>query len=190
MKIKNATFFEGIMIAIISSFIGSIAYFALSTIFSDSIIIRLLISGFGLAYLLYLLSRSRERIGRISVILIWSVMVITLWFFWPPITLFILFHMIAIWLVRSLYFYSSLFSALADLSLHGLSIAAAFWAASHTGSLFLTIWCFFLTQALFVLIPTQLSSKSNKSIPINNDAQFQRAYQAADAAVRKLSTHS
>ncbi len=189
MKTKQATLFEGMMVALISSLIGSIGYFALSTIFSDSIIIRFLISGLGFAYLLYLLSRSRERIGRVTVILIWSMMVVTLWFFWPPITLFILFHMIAIWLVRSLYFYNSLFSALADFGLHSLSIAAAFWAASHTGSLFLSIWCFFLTQALFVLIPTRHSKPNTHTKTINNDAQFQRAYQAADAAVRKLSTH-
>lgn len=185
---KSSTLFEGIIVALISSFVGSVLYFSLSSIFSDSFLIRLLISGLSFGYILYLLSRSKERIGRITVIAVWSVSVMSLWFIWPPITLFILMHLVAIWLVRSLYFYSSLFSSLADLALNGFSVAAAFWAASHTGSLFLTIWCFFLTQALFVLIPTSISKEQNKTAtPFQNEDQFQHAYRAAEAAVRKLS---
>ncbi len=190
MKTKSVTFFEGVIVALISSFIGSVGYFVLSSMFSDSFIIRLLISGFSLGYILYLLSRSKERIGRLTVIVSWSVIAMATWFFWPSITLFVLIHLITIWLVRSMYFYSSLFASLADLGLNGLSVATAFWAASYTGSLFLTIWCFFLTQALFVAIPTSIKqSTSNRSTLDTSDVDFQRAYREAEAAVRKLSTH-
>ena len=51
---KTATFLEGITVALISSFIGSVAYFALSLLFADSVVIRLIISGLSLAYILYL----------------------------------------------------------------------------------------------------------------------------------------
>jgi hypothetical protein len=187
---KSSTLFEGIVVALIGSFIGSIIYYALSSLFSDSFLIRLLISGLSFGYILYLLNRSKERIGRITVIAVWSVSVISLWFIWPPITLFILMHVIAIWLVRSLYFYSNLFSSLADLALNGLSIAIAFWAAGHTGSLFLTIWCFFLTQALFVLLPTSIKkSTPDSAMSFKNEDEFQKSYRAAEAAVRKLSTN-
>jgi hypothetical protein len=185
---KSSTLFEGIIVALISSFVGSVIYFALSSVFSDSFLIRLLISGLSFSYILYLLSRSKEHIGRVTVASIWSLGIISLWFIWPPITLFVLMHIVAIWLVRSLYFYSSLLSSLADLALNGFSVAAAFWAASHTGSLFLTIWCFFLTQALFVLIPTRIRKKaSTTATSLQNEDKFQHAYRAAEAAVRKLS---
>ena len=185
---KSSTLFEGIFVALISSFVGSVFYFSLSSVFSDSFLIRLLISGLSFGYILYLLSRTNERIGRISVMAIWSVSVITLWFIWPTITVFVLMHLIAIWLVRSLYFYSSLFSSLADLALNGFSVVVALWAASHTGSLFLTIWCFFLTQALFVLLPTSIK-KSTPPTPFKNEDEFQHALRAAETAVHKLSTN-
>ena len=187
---KKATFVEGIFVALISSFIGSVAYFTLSLLFADSIIIRLIISGLSLAYILYLLTRSNEHIGRITVIVLWSIITTTTWFFWPPAIAFIVIHLGAIWLVRSLYFYSSIFSSLADLCLNVLSIAIALWTASHTGSLFLTLWCFFLTQALFVMIPTSIKpSTNNNSSNLNSEDDFQRAYRVAQSAVRKLSTN-
>ncbi len=186
---KTATFPEGIFVALVFSFLSSIVFFSLSSLFSTSIVIHLLISGLTFSYILYLLSRSKERVGRIMVITLWFISIISLWFVWPPITLFILGHLITIWLVRSLYFYSSLISSLTDLALNGFSIGFAFLVASHTNSLFLTLWCFFLSQALFVMIPKNIKkSASNKSISFDNDDNFQRSYRAAETAVRQLST--
>jgi len=188
---KKTTLFEGILVALISSLIGSVAYFALSSIFSDTFLIRLLITGLGFAYSLYLLSRSKERIGRVIITVAWTVIVILLWFFWPPITIFFLIHLLMIWLLRCLYYYSSLFASLADFALNGISVATAFWAASHSGSLFLTLWCFFLTQALFVFIPSNLKhSRRNKSSALDNETDFQNAYRTAEAAIAKLSNQT
>ena len=186
---KTTTIFDGDLVALISSFIGSAAYYILSSLFADNIVMRVLISGLSTAYILYLLSRSNERIGRITVIVAWSVITIVAWILWPPAPLFILINLASIWLIRSLYFYSSLFSSLADLGLNVFSIAAAFWAASHTGSLFLTLWCFFLTQALFVLIPSSMKPTATKASTVNQKADFQHAYRAAESAVQKLSNN-
>jgi len=186
---KTTTFFDGVIVALVSSFVGSAAYYVLSSVFADNLVIRLLISGLTLAYVIYLLNRSNEKVGRITVITAWSVITIITWVVWPPAPLFILINLGAIWLIRSLYFYSSLFSSFADLVLTAISIAIAFWAASHTGSLFLSLWCFFLTQALFVLIPSSMKSTQNNTASTNTDTNFQHAYQAAETAVQKLSTH-
>ena len=40
-----------------------------------------------------------------------------------------------------------------ELGLMGLSTFVALWVWLSTGSLFLSLWCFFLMQALFVFIP-------------------------------------
>ena len=191
---KQPSISEGIVVALIASFLGSVAYLSLASIFSNSFTVRLLISGFTLFYILYLLSRTKEKIGRFSIIVIWAMVSSVMWLMWPAITLFIVVNLGMVWLVRSLYFYSSLFSSLADLLLNLLSIATAVWAFSYSGSLFLTIWCFFLIQALFVLIPKKISKKQSledqsKSDQRNNHNNFQQAYREAEAAVRKLSTH-
>jgi len=185
---KTATFAEGIFFALITSLVSSVLLFSLSSLFSSSVLIHLIISGITLGYILYLLSRSKERIGRVIVVTTWFIGITCLWFAWPPITLFILGHVISIWLIRSLYFYSSLISSLMDLTLNSFSVAIAFAVASHTNSLFLTLWCFFLSQALFVMIPKSISkSTTNTSKHFNNQDDFQQSFRAAEAAVRQLS---
>lgn len=193
---KAPSFIEGIVIAVIASIVGSIGYFVLSAIFPFSIVIKLLASGFSFAYILYLLSRSQERIGRISSVVVWSIITIGLWLSGAVFSIFILSQILMIWLLRSLYFYSSLLSSGADLFLSGFSLAAGIWAFFNTGSAFLSIWTLFLVQALFVFIPSRMGAKGNKtnSTTLDNNhfdlktVNFQRAYRNAEAAVRKLSS--
>ncbi len=66
-----------------------------------------------------------------------------------------------LWLIRSLYFYDSVLSALVDLGLTGVALVTAIWAWLASNNLFLAFWCFFLVQALFVLIPRQWSKTLN-----------------------------
>ena len=111
------------------------------------------------------------------------------WFASPPLLLYLLIHLGAIWLTRSLYFYSGVLPALADLALTGLGLAAATWAVTRTGSVFLGTWCFFLTQALFVSIPDTMRRKPGASGFGHTRAdRFQHAHRMAEAAVRKLSS--
>jgi hypothetical protein len=128
-------------------------------------------------------------VGRVTVVAGWILVTGVTWFIAPPLLLFVLVQLGLIWLIRSLYFYSSVLSALADLGLNGLSLAAAVWAAGQTGSVLLSLWCFFLVQALFVAIPTRLS-RGNREKPggPEKEDRFQRAHRAAETAVRKLSS--
>ena len=185
---KTASFNEGLVIALISSLIGTVIYYLLSAFVADSYIFRLLISVGSFAYVLYLLSRSQTPIGRVSAMGVWALISVAMWLYWPPAAVFILVHISIIWIIRSLYFYTSLISAMADLGLNLLSIAAAYWAAMQTGSLFLSIWCFFLTQALFVAIPKNLFA-TNKHKPVCAD-HFRQSHRAAQAAIAKLSIRS
>lgn len=188
---KTVTFWQGVVVALLGSVIGSIGFFALSTLFSEDCAIRLLISGLAIAYSLYLLSRSSVRIGRITVMSAMFILLILLWLFYIPLSLFLVLHVLAVWLIRSLYRYAGIFSSLADLGLNALSIASAFWALHHTGSLFLTVWCFFLVQALYVFIPKGIKSKNLGDAGIAySESDFKRSYQTAEAAVRKLSSYN
>lgn len=186
---KRPTFFEGVAVALAASAIGAVLFPVLGSVFSATSVLRLLIAGMGLAYVLYLLGRSRERVGRIIAVLLWVLAASVTWFMHPPLMPYVLVHLGLIWLVRSLYFYSSMISALADLGLNGLSVAAAIWAATQSGSLFLSVWCFFLVQALFVAIPTCVNPKPKERRPDqDSEDRFQHAHRAAEAAVRKLSS--
>ena len=118
---------------------------------------------------------------------LWLVLAVAIWLMEVTPVLYVLVHVGAIWLIRSLYFYSSIVPALMDLGLNGLSAATAFWAISHTGSSFLAIWCFFLVQALFVAIPPALTPGGKREPGKHLDTDnFERARRRAEAAVRQL----
>ncbi|WP_455234009.1 hypothetical protein [Thiogranum longum] len=186
---RPPSFLEGVALALAASIAGSILFTVLAPLFSGATVLRLLIAVIGFGYLIYLLRRSPERIGRISALAVWVVAAGAVWLAQPPLVLYLIIHLGLIWVIRSLYFYGSVLSSLADLGLTGLSLAAAIWSATHTGSLFLSLWCFFLMQALFVAIPHDLRTRANgtRSAPDSED-RFQRAHRVAQAALRKLSS--
>lgn len=185
---KNMSFLHGALFALAASVLGSVLHTALAPLFGNDWTLRLLIALLGLAYTLFLLQRSGQRVGRLVTVSTWLLMATGLWLTQPPIALYLLAHLAALWLIRSLYFHAGALSALADMALHGIALASGFWAASHTHSLFLSLWCFFLVQALFVALPTRLGSRARQTQNVT-DAPFARAHRAAEGAVRKLTTH-
>lgn len=184
---KQPDFLEGISVALAASIAGSLLYSAIDVVFPDIPVLRLLIAGISLGYVVYLLNRSPARVGRVTAAAVWLLVAAVLWFTHPPLQLYVCTHLGILWLIRSLYFYSSALSALADLGLNGLGMAAAIGAITRTGSLFLGIWCFFLVQALFVLIPRNINRKSGTAQDgQQHEDRFQHAYRVAQAALRKL----
>lgn len=186
---KRPGFFEGVSLAIAVSIIGSLLYAIFNSVMPGEAVFRLLIAGISLAYIVYLLSRSNEHSGRVTVIAIWMAAAILIWLFSPSSVIYIVLHLVLVWLVRSLYFYSSILSALLDMGLAGVGLLGAVWAVSWTSSLLLGLWCFFLMQALFVLIPSNFKDRSlNRTRGLHaGESQFDLAHRAAVAAVRKLS---
>jgi hypothetical protein len=186
---KRPTFFEGMLVALVMSLLGGILFTVLSPTFGAEGVLRGLTAGISLGYLVYLLKRSRETVGRVTVILGWALLAIILGLLEPTLPLYLLMHLLLIWLIRSLYFYAGLLPALLDLGLSALSLAAGLWAFLHTGSLFPAIWCLFLLQALFVAIPVSLHGKAagteQQSI---NAERFEQAHRSALSALRKLSS--
>jgi len=186
---KRPTFLEGVLVALAASLGAGVLGTALGTLFAGAGVLHLVTAVVGLSYVLYLLSRSPERVGRITTLVAWILAAGAAWGLGLPIGLYLLAHLGLIWLVRSLHFHSSLLAAVADLGLSGLGLAAALWAVLHTGSLLLGVWCFFLVQALFVVIPPRLSRRPFRPSPgaegDEGDERFRQAERAADAALRK-----
>ena len=184
---KRPTFFHGVIVAAVLGFFASAVVATLTPFVGLGAVIRVVIAALGLAYLMYLFSRSDERMGRIVTLSLWSALAAVTWWMAPPLALYLLIHVAAIWLVRSLYFYSGVLPALMDLGLSALSISATVWAISRSGSVFLATWCFFLVQALFVTIPPVLKrARLVKNNSASDNESFERARRNADQALRQL----
>lgn len=180
-------FFEGVAVALVLSIIGSAFAWVLTPVFGRSGVMYLLITGISFVYIVYLLARSRERVGRITTVALWIAVTGLAWLVGLPWLLLGLVQVGCIWLVRSLYYYSSVLTSIMDLGLTAFSVVVSFWAAAHSGSLFLGMWTFFLMQALFVAFPKQWRDRGGAR-QMTQDEAFQRAYRSAEAAVRKLTT--
>jgi hypothetical protein len=186
---KRPGFMEGVVLALAVSVIAAVLFTVLGPVFGSAAVLRLLIAASGLAYVIYLLRRSPERVGRVTTLAVWVLVALTLWWLEPSLLLYVAAHAGLIWLVRSLYFHTSVLSALADLGLNGLGIVAAVWATLQAGSLFLSLWCFFLVQALFVGIPRHIGRKHpDRSPDPDHEDRFQHAYRIAEGALRKLTS--
>jgi hypothetical protein len=185
---KRPTFFYGVVAALTIAVATGAAFSTLSPLMGSGTALRLIIPVMGLAYLICLFRRSAESTGRITTAALWFVVSAITWLTAPPIAVYVLIHAGLLWLVRSLYFYSSAFPALLDLGLSALSVSAAAWAMTRSGSLFLAIWCFFLVQAVFVAIPQRLGMPEHRDTD-GTDSAFEHARRRADAALRQLFLH-
>lgn len=178
-------FLEGVFIAIVMSILVSAAITVLSGFFGAGIVLRFVTMTVALAYLLYLLIRSQQRSGRVTTVAVWLVLSMVLWLSWPPIAVYVLIHIGLVWLIRCLYYYSSLFSAVLDLGVSALSVILAAWAGMYTNSVFVVLWCFFLTQALFAFIPASMyQGRQHESVSENE--RFETAFRNAEAALQKI----
>jgi hypothetical protein len=186
---RQLTFIEGAGMALLISIAGSVLFSGLASLFSGGFVFRLLVSVLALSYIVYLLVRGTERTGRISVLLFWSVLMCLNLLLVDSILLYLSLHIIAIWLIRSLYYYNSLFSSLTDLLLTVFSLVAAIVAWNMSHSLLLGLWCFFLLQALFIYIPVDFARRDrNESLNTSTGDTFEHAHQSAQLALHKIST--
>ncbi len=183
---RTPGFLHYALLGLLLSAAGGVLFTMLAPLLGTDNALRGVLALVALACLLYLLAVSRERAGRVLTPLLWLLGVALLWTMQPPLGLYALAHVGGLWLIRSLYHHPGPLAALLDLGLTGLAFAAALWATAQTGSLFLALWCFFLVQALFVLIPPAFPRATDPT-----DAQqdrFRQASRTAEAALRSLST--
>jgi hypothetical protein len=186
---RRPSFFHGVIVAGLLGFFASAVVATLTPFVGLGAVLRLVIPALSLAYLLYLFSRSGEATGRVTTLSVWGLLAVTTWWVAPPLPFYLLIHVAAVWLVRSLYFYSGVMPALMDLGLSTLSVSATIWAITRSGSVFLATWCFFLVQALFVTIPPAIKkTKTPQRNAVAENENFERARRQADQALRQLFT--
>ena len=184
---KTPGIFDGVIVAVVISLGAAAASLVLGGFISYATLFNLVLCAAALIYLVYLLKRSKAKVGRVIVIAAWAVTSLACWFFDVPLFAQVLAQASIIWLVRSLYFHGSIFAAALDGALVAAGLAASAWAMVNTGSLAGALWSFFLVQALFCWIP-DLSRKQPDDIYRNqhDPSSFQSAHRVALDAVRKL----
>jgi hypothetical protein len=176
----------GLGAAVVLSACGAALLAATTPLLGQAVALRAVIALLGLAYVLYAVGSSGERVGRLTTIVCWAALASATWLAGLGLGGYLLVHLGAVWLVRSLYYYSGVLPALVDLGLTALGAAFAAWAALRSDSAWLVLWCFFLVQAFHVLIPASLTRAGAEAHAAPSDA-FARAHRAAEAAVRRLS---
>lgn len=182
---KRATFINGAIVAFLFAAAGAIAFLALQPVFGAHLVLRVLIAGSAGGYVLYLLRCSDARAGRLAGPALWLAGASGIWALAPGLLGFTLAHIGMLWLVRSLYFHAGITAALLDLGICGVGFVAALAAATSSHSVFLSLWTFFLVQALFVAIPSVLQAESPNPAASANE-RFRRALTAAEAAARRV----
>jgi len=181
------TFIQGAVLALVFALAGAVAFTSLKLLFVSGALLKLLITAFAGVYILYLRAVSGEKTGRLAVPALWLACAIATWVFVPGVSLFLISHLGIVWLIRALYFHSSVLPALLDLGLCAIGALAAIATARHSHSIFLTIWSFFLVQALFVAIPSLIKTRHTE--PADQPEQrFKRALRTAEDAVRRMHT--
>lgn len=183
---KMPTLFDGVSAAALISLGAAAASLLLGGFIVYGLLFELLLYAGAFAYLLYLLKRSRARVGRIVVVTCWAATSLACWFFDVALLQQVLIQAGLIWLVRSLYFHDTIWSAALDFGLVSAGLASASWAFLNTGSLVAALWSFFLVQALFCWLPGQRAAQNDNAGSVTASS-FQSAHRVAIEALRKLS---
>ncbi|MBK8958236.1 MAG: hypothetical protein IPM80_07330 [Proteobacteria bacterium] len=177
---KRLTFIEAAITALALSVVGAVLAAVLTPLFGVTLVSRALCLLLALAYVLFLLARSRHHHGRVTLLAAWALAAVAITLLCPTLFSMVAAHLTLVWLTRALLMHTSVFTAMADLLLCGLSLAAGCWAFVETASVFAGLWSLGLVQAACSLLPL----KPRPVARHDADQAFTHAARAAEQALR------
>lgn len=180
-------FWPEIALGLALSLASTAVFSALRPLLGSQDALRLVLLGCTAAYTLWILRNAEVRSGRLVSAAAFAALAVAL-LAWNPMLWSWLAALVGfVWLLRSLYRHDSLLAALTDAGLCMLAIAAGVASLQHNHSLWLALWCFFLTQALHHLIPRGWGARpAPTSQPSAGASAFDQAYRASEAAFARL----
>ncbi len=183
---RTPGFVEAALVAAIGCLLAGVTFTALGYLLPTYDAIRLVIAMTGLGYMLWLAARAPSRSGRVFMVVTWCAGTLCTLVLDPPIMLHLATQLVFFWLLRVVCYHRGVLMACVDAAIGVAAMAAALWAASAIGSVFVIAWCVLLVQGLFTLLPARVRAPSGDTS--DADRRFQRAQRAAHAAVRRLSS--
>lgn len=161
----------------------------LRPLFGSADALRLILLGTAAAYSMWLLHAAQARVGRMVAALGLGALSLGLLLWNPGIWTWIVGLLGYLWLLRCLYRHDSLLAAAVDGGLVLLALAVALASLEHTRSLWLTLWCYFLTQSLHHAIPSGWGARPAPGERASADnTSFDQAYRASEAAFSRLAS--
>jgi hypothetical protein len=177
-------------IGLLLSVAGAVILASLGPILGNGLVVRGLILGLAAVYLVLMLQAFRARVGRMLALLGWCAASALLLVFDPALWVWLGVQVMVIWLIRCLYRYDRLGAALADAIISSFALAAAIATARHSGSLFLSLWCYFLVQANVAFIAPRRPLPGSDERADAGDDDFAQAQRHAEIALRRLATRT
>lgn len=181
---SRSHFWPGVAFAAAAAVGGSLLASGLVPLIGAVGATRLVITLLALGYLIFLLTRVETGVGRISTFALWAGVALAAWVWIDSFMLFLALHVSVLWLVRALYFHSSVLAALVDGVLFAFGLVCSLGTLLKTDSTMLGIWVFFLIQALFSSLPS-LRSGGAPSTPAAPE-RFTDAHKRAEIALATL----
>ena len=186
---SKPSFWRSVLLALALSIVGAVLHSVLAGIFGRGLSLRLVVLAVSAIYVLGLLHASPLRSGRVVAAIAWLVLAGLLLAFNPALVVWLILQTAFIWLLRGLQAYDSPIAAGIDALLCAFALSAAVATAIHSHSLLLTLWSYFLVQALHVFVPRRLQPHSPAPTVAGSDSDdFDSAYRNAEMALRRLST--
>ena len=187
---------QGILMACLLSVL-SIPLLMVLTLLGWGMANQIFIATLAGGYIAFIVARSRSRVGRVTLGAISLTVLFGACLLGASTLVMLCLAVGCIWLVRTLLNYTSIAPALMDGLLCGVSAVCALAVLLSTGKVVLTVWSFFLLQALCSYIPRRLKragigSPTGRpaSGPPSQPDPFTRAYRAAEDAIRGMAQHT
>lgn len=177
---KRLSFIEAVLAALALSTVGAVLFQILMPVFGVTLVARGLGLLLALAYVMFLLARSRITRGRLTLLTLWMLAALAITLLCPSLFSMAAAHLTLVWLSRSLLMHGSVLAATGDLLISAVSLAAGCWAFAETASVFASVWTVGLLQAACSLLPSRETPRTQH----HAEHSFNHAARAAEQALR------
>ena len=183
---KNLSFSQLAISGLLLSGLGYISFelFNLALFKTDAL--QLTIALCGLFYLGYLLSKSPQKVGKVTAIVTYICACLLSLYVTVATTLFAISIASCLWFIRCFFFHRTAIAIISDACLMFVGLAAAYWSIIETSNLFLGFWSYFLIQALLPFLPRGIKSSTAVNLSEENNS-FEAAYRNAEIAISRIS---
>lgn len=187
---KNPSILNGIVTAIVITLASIPVTIVLQPAVSFGVAFKLTVLAASVVYLAYMVNNRRGRAGNVTLLGLLLIVLVIAGMVNIGLASTIVLATGSIWLLRSWLFHRSLIAVAADFVLCLTSLGGALWAFHYGGGYFGALWCFFLIQALFVLIAGVGGSKSLSEAGGSDGSRFERARYTAEVALERILSKS